>query len=44
MNENILTWNLPNWISVTLMGLVGFALLAAATGVVRKKMSSQKSS
>lgn len=27
MNENILTWNVANWISVVLMAAIGFALV-----------------
>jgi hypothetical protein len=37
MEENIITWNLPNWITVVLMVTVGFALLAALAGIVQKK-------
>lgn len=40
MEETILTWNLPNWITVTLMAVVGFAVVAAITGVVRKRKDS----
>jgi hypothetical protein len=28
--EVVLTWSVTNWVTVTLMGLVGFALLGAA--------------
>jgi predicted negative regulator of RcsB-dependent stress response len=27
MNENILTWNVENWITVILMAAIGFMLL-----------------
>lgn len=27
MNETILSWNVPNWITVVLMALVGFAIV-----------------
>lgn len=37
MEENILTWNLPNWITVVLMVTVGFAVLAAASGIWKKR-------
>lgn len=37
MEENIITWNLPNWITVVLMVTVGFAALAAIAGIVRKR-------
>jgi len=29
MNENIITWNVANWITVVLMAAIGFALLGA---------------
>lgn len=37
MEENILTWNLPNWITVVLMVAIGFAALAAVSGVMKKR-------
>lgn len=37
MEENILTWNLPNWITVVLMVTVGFALIAAGSGIIKKR-------
>lgn len=30
MEENILTWNVANWITVILMGAVGFFLIGLA--------------
>lgn len=29
MQENILTWNFANWVTITLMALVSFFLLGA---------------
>lgn len=43
MEESILTWNLPNWITVVLMAVLGFAVLAAVAGVVRKRSSDSQS-
>lgn len=40
MEENILTWNLPNWITVLIMTAVGFALMAAVSGVWKKRRDS----
>lgn len=37
MEENILTWNLPNWITVVLMVAVGFSVIAAISGYIRKR-------
>lgn len=39
MEENILTWNLPNWITVVLMVTVGFAALAALGSFSMRKRS-----
>jgi hypothetical protein len=43
MDENIITWNLPNWITVVLMVMVGFAVLAAVAGVMRKRAATKQS-
>lgn len=40
MNENIITWNMPNWITVVLMVSLGFAILGAAAGVMRKRSAN----
>lgn len=37
MEENIITWNLPNWITIVLMATLGFAILAAVAGMLRKR-------
>lgn len=29
LNENVIAWNLPNWLTVSLMGLIGFAVIGA---------------
>jgi hypothetical protein len=36
VNENILTWNFPNWVTITLMAGVGFLILAALAQVFHK--------
>lgn len=36
MNETILTWNVPNWITVVLMVFLGFAILGFASQAVVK--------
>lgn len=38
MNENILTWNVTNWVSVLLMVGVGFFGLGVATKFLRGKL------
>jgi hypothetical protein len=30
MNETIITWNVPNWITITLMAFLGFAVFGVA--------------
>lgn len=40
MSETILSWNVPNWITVVLMALVGFAIVgfvARAVGNMEAK-------
>jgi hypothetical protein len=38
MNENILTWNVANWISVILMAAIGFALIGVGTKFYQSRM------
>lgn len=38
-NENILTWNFANWVTVVLMALIAFFLL----GLLQKHMQSKVS-
>jgi len=37
MNENIITWNATNWITIVLMAAIGFGIL----GVIQKFMQPQ---
>lgn len=37
MQENIISWNLANWVSVVLMALIGYFVLGAVLAFVRKK-------
>ena len=39
MDENILTWNATNWITVLLMVAVGFFLLGTISKVIQQKRS-----
>lgn len=34
MQEAILDWNVPNWVTVTLMAAIGIAILFAAQKIV----------
>lgn len=43
MNETILTWNVPNWITVVLMAALGFAAIGLVTNSVTK-MSAKNAS
>jgi hypothetical protein len=36
MNENIITWNATNWITVTLMAAVGLAVAGLVVGMVKQ--------
>lgn len=38
MSENILTWNVTNWITVLLMAAIGFFLLGTITKFVQGKL------
>lgn len=40
MNENIITWNVTNWITVILMAAVGFFILGAVTKFAQNKLGS----
>lgn len=37
MQDNIITWNLPNWVSVVLMALFGFLALGTVVSLVKAK-------
>ena len=39
MEENIITWNVTNWITVILMAAIGFTLLGLGQKLYRSKMS-----
>ncbi len=37
MTDNIITWNLANWVSIVLMALVGYLALGAALSFIKTK-------
>ena len=37
MTDNIITWNLANWVSVVIMALLGFLALGALVSWAKKK-------
>lgn len=39
MSETVLTWTVPNWITVVLMVIVGFAVLGFAGKLLMKAKS-----
>lgn len=41
MNETIISWNVPNWITIVLMAVLGFAVLGVASNVVMKMKGGQ---
>lgn len=40
MNETVLTWTVPNWITVLLMVFVGFAVLGVVAKVARRQTTN----
>lgn len=42
MQDNIITWNLANWVSVVLMALLGFFALGAIVAFVKKNRGGGK--
>lgn len=43
MGENIITWNVTNWITIVLMAFLGFVILAAVGSVFHKSNGGMKS-
>lgn len=44
MEENIITWNVANWITVVLMGAIGFFLFGLAQKWYQQKSGSNSGS
>jgi hypothetical protein len=42
MEENLITWNVANWITVILMAAIGFALLGLAKKAYASYQSNQQ--
>jgi hypothetical protein len=40
MEETIITWNIPNWITIVLMAILGFAVLGMAGKALSKMRDS----
>jgi hypothetical protein len=40
MGENIITWNVTNWVTIVLMSFLGFAVLAVLGQLFRASRSS----
>ncbi len=40
MEENILTWSVANWITVVLMAMLGFAIIAVLGKLARKNRAA----
>ncbi len=43
MQENIITWNVANWITVVIMAMLGFAIFASVSSFARGKISANDS-
>ncbi|MGC9293470.1 MAG: hypothetical protein ACP5EP_12255 [Acidobacteriaceae bacterium] len=41
MDENIITWNVANWLTIVLMGAIGFFLFGAAQKIWQDKTGGQ---
>lgn len=41
MNDNILSWNVENWLSVILMASIGFGILAVAQKLYAKQQAGE---
>lgn len=41
--ENIISWNVENWITVVLMAFIGFALLGLISQTLKKAMGGKVS-
>ena len=41
MDENILTWNVTNWVTVILMAAIGFAILGTIQKFIQKSQGAQ---
>lgn len=41
MNETIISWNVPNWITVVLMVVIFFAAFGAISRMVGKKSEAE---
>jgi hypothetical protein len=40
MNETIITWNVPNWITITLMAFLGFAVFGIGINAAKRLKGS----
>lgn len=36
MSESIITWNVPNWLTIVLMAFVGFAVFGVAINAAKR--------
>ena len=42
MNENFITWNIVNWITVFLMVMLGYAILSTVTSFAGAMMAKKE--
>lgn len=40
MERTLISWNLPNWITVTIMALASWAILGAAAQVLKRQQTT----
>lgn len=41
MNETIITWNVPNWLTITIMAFVGFAVFGLAINAAKRMQGTK---
>lgn len=41
MERTMISWNLPNWITITLMGAAGYAVLGLIAQLLKQQRAAQ---
>lgn len=42
MQENLITWNLANWVTVILMASIGYFLIGFATSAIKARQGGEE--
>jgi len=43
MSENIISWNVANWVTITIMAALGLSVVGVVSSFVRPRMASAPS-